>query len=49
LLTLPLASGAIAASLLAGRSVVAAHEVHQKNAVSARRCSIVSTVLSFIA
>ncbi len=31
------------------RSVVAAHAVHQKNAVSERRCSSVSTVSCFIA
>src|SRR4051812_28051436 len=32
-----------------GRSVVAAQADHQKNAVSARRCGSLSTVLSFIA
>jgi hypothetical protein len=33
----------------AGRSVVAAHAVHQKNAARSRRCSASGTVLFFIA
>ena len=47
--TTPAFDGTIPSPASRGRSVPAAHAVHQKNAVSARRCAASGTVSFFIA